>query len=230
MHTVFFSDNDYCHDELPSKAGHIHFGTCGEDLKNRGFNDSACSNTLNIPSTISDKNVAVKSEDSESKNLQIVPNSENEDGRLTHPSENYNNPETHKPAVILGKVKPSDELGERNERPRTSGGIKSGFKRLEVSTTEAQSLGVSNGFCQEALDHSAQFKHVDRTLDQDLRKDEQCVRISTEKWPRVHIDADPVKANTDDDFLSRRDFFSEHLPRLVSKMKASLCVLARARC
>ncbi|XP_073388817.1 uncharacterized protein [Physcomitrium patens] len=220
VHTVFFSDNDYGHDELPSKAGHLDFRTCADDLKNRAGNVSAYSNTLSISSITVDEKVSEKSSvGREIRSLQTMRNSEDEDGVLTHPLDNHKGLETHKSTVVLVKAKASDELGERNERPRTCDGIKSGLERLEVSSTGEQSFGILDGFHQETLNHSAQSKHVDRTLKQDLKKDDQCYRISTVEWPKVHIDSELVKANTDDDFLIRRDLFSEYFPNLVSKIK-----------
>lgn len=107
MHTVFFGENDYSHNESLSKASPQELATCDDERRD---------NTMNIPinAALEDK-VSEKSSVDMEKNLQASSDSEDEDGIVTDLSDaGEDNSETHKSVITLEKaIKSSDEEPEQ---------------------------------------------------------------------------------------------------------------------
>lgn len=230
MHTVFFGENDYSHDEPPSVAGHQELATCDSDKKNRASNGSASSNTIHAPrNTLEEKVTENLSLDVEKKNLQTTSDAEDEDGVTELPNDD-DGAQTHKFVVALDKSKSSEAEGEKPERSGTCDGIKSGRERIEVSSRRGQSLGSFDGFDQETLDRPAQSKQVEKNPKQAMKIDGEFKRISTLESPKISIDTELIEDNDagggDDDFQTCKDLFSGRFHKLALNRKVRIeCVL-----
>ena len=231
MHTVFFGENDYSHDDSPSTAGPQELAICDDDRKNRTSNVGASSNTMNPSLNLLEEKVTEKpSLEMEKKNLQTTSNSKDEDGAVTELSDDGECEETPKSVVALDKVKSSDAGGEKPERAGTCDGIKSARERIELSSRRGQSLGSFEGFNQETLDRPAQFKQVERNPKQDVKTDDELKRICTLESPKISLDTELFKDNDaggdDDDFETSKGLFSGRFCKLGSSRKVRFeCVI-----
>ncbi|KAG0620057.1 hypothetical protein M758_4G185700 [Ceratodon purpureus] len=223
VHTVFFGENDYSHDEPTSTAGPRELATCDIDRRNRASNGDISSNTMNNPLNILEEIVTEKLFlDTEKKNLQTTFDSEDEDGVVTEVSDDGEGAETHESVVVLDKTRYSDAEGEKPERAGTCDGTKSGRERIEMSSRRGQSLGSFDAFTQETLDRPAQSKQVGRNPKQD-NTDGEIKRIPTLESPKISIDTELIKDNDaggdDDGFQSCKELFSGRFHKLATNRK-----------
>lgn len=221
VHTVFFGENDYSHDESLSKAGPQEFASCDDDRRNRAGNGDASSNLMNIPFKAMEEKVSEKpSLDMEKTQMHATSDSEDEDRMATDLSDAGEDIGAQKTHVPLEKTIPGDEEGEKLIEE-----MMSSREKFEVSSRRGESHNFESCNQEGPLDCPAEPASVEKTSKPDLIVDSEIKRISTLGIPKSSPDTDLIKDNDGDgdnyDFQTRKHLLTERFHILASNRKVT---------